>query len=456
MYPGEPGTLVYVSVDRRSEAGKQGSLRELFRICNPCLPAISFLVIAGKDDTMEVVLGLTFVLLVLGCIENAVHQRRLKSIPIRIHVNGTRGKSTTTRLIAGIFRQAGYRVIAKTTGTAARLIFEDGSEESIKRRRKPSVIEQVRIVAEAARRGADVLVVECMAIHPEMQWISERRILQSTIGVITNAREDHLDVMGPTRQDVASVLALAIPKAGKLVVGEQDYFAVFKEEAAKLGSSTYLADLDVTDAEMGFFSYAMFADNVACALKVGELLGVSPDVAWEGMATATPDPGSTQICCLEHSGVRIYFVNALAANDRRSTLLVWDRWRAVSTSLVFGKAPVVGLLHNRDDRSFRVPELTELASSELPLDFLFLTGALAPVSKRFLKIRGFDLRAVAAHKDPSPQEILDQISRRYEDDVVLFAYGNTRGFGQQLVDYFDRNGERIKNDLTSDRARPSF
>ena len=72
------------------------------------------------------VLVMTLALFVLGVLENALHQRNVEKIPIRIHVNGTRGKSTTTRLIAGILRQAGYRVVAKTTGTAARLIFEDG------------------------------------------------------------------------------------------------------------------------------------------------------------------------------------------------------------------------------------------------------------------------------------------------------------------------------------------
>ena len=179
---------------------------------------------------MEIVLVLTLTLLTLGILENTIHQRRLKQIPIRIHVNGTRGKSTTTRLIAGILRHAGYRVIAKTTGTAARLILEDGTEVPIQRKRTPSIAEQIKIVAEAARRGADVLVIECMAINPEMQWVSEQRILQSTIGVITNVREDHLDEMGATRKDVASVLALAIPKQARLVVGEEEFFEFFQEK----------------------------------------------------------------------------------------------------------------------------------------------------------------------------------------------------------------------------------
>lgn len=406
---------------------------------------------------MEIVpvLALTLTLLAMGLVENAIHQRNLRKIPIRIHVNGTRGKSTTTRLIAGILRQAGFRVIAKTTGTAARLIFEDGSEEPVKRRKKPSIIEQVRIVAEAARRRADVLVIECMAVHSEMQWVSEKRILQSTIGVITNAREDHLDVMGPTRQDVAACLALAIPRDGKLVVGEEEFLAFFGGEAEKLGTSTLLADIPIAEDDMDRFPYMMFQENVACALKVAELLAVPHSVAWEGMVRATPDLGSTQICSLKHKGGDIFFVNALAANDLTSTLLVWERWQELAEELGLTHTPVVGLLHNREDRSFRVPELAKLACSELPLKSLWLTGDLIPVTKRHLKRHGFDLGLVNTLKRPSPQRIVDQLTTKYKGDVVLFAYGNTQGFGQELSDFFIRNGVRVDYDHTSDGLRSS-
>lgn len=414
-------------------------------------------VVSWKGDKMGImpVLVLTLALLTMGLVENAIHQRNLKRIPIRIHVNGTRGKSTTTRLIAGLLRQAGYRVVAKTTGTAARLIFENGSEEPVKRRKKPSIIEQVRIVAEAARRRADVLVIECMAVHSEMQWVSEKRILQSTIGVITNAREDHIDVMGPKRQDVAASLSLAIPRNGKLVVGEEEFLALFREEAEKLGTSTILADTPIAKEDMERFPYMMFEENVACALKVGELLAVPPSVAWEGMVNATPDLGSTQICQLEHETGSIYFVNALAANDLTSTLLVWERWQALASELGLRQTPVVGLLHNRGDRSFRVPELAKLAGSELSLESLWLTGDLIPVTKRHLKKQGMDLGLVTTPKRPSPQRIVEQLADQYKGDVVLFAYGNTQGFGQELSDFFMRNGVRVEYDHTSDGLRSS-
>src|SRR5450631_4519454 len=62
------------------------------------------------------------------------HRRHLRAVPLRIHVAGTRGKSTTTRLIAAGLRAGGRRVMAKTTGTEPRLIGPDGTEAPWRRR----------------------------------------------------------------------------------------------------------------------------------------------------------------------------------------------------------------------------------------------------------------------------------------------------------------------------------
>ncbi len=72
-------------------------------------------------------------LVALGWIERRLHRRRLARIPIRIHVNGTRGKSSVTRLIAGGLRAGGIVTCAKTTGTLARLILPGGQQRPIAR-----------------------------------------------------------------------------------------------------------------------------------------------------------------------------------------------------------------------------------------------------------------------------------------------------------------------------------
>jgi len=173
---------------------------------------------------MYILTILTIFILLLGFLENYFHQKRIKKIPIRIHVNGTRGKSTTVRLIAATLKEAGYRVLAKTTGTSPRIILENGEEEIIQRRGTANIIEQKHFIKKAVQKGSNAIVVECMAVQPETQWVSEHKIIKSTIGVITNIREDHQDVYGPNLRDAADALKMTIPEHGYLVTAEKEFF----------------------------------------------------------------------------------------------------------------------------------------------------------------------------------------------------------------------------------------
>ena len=74
---------------------------------------------------IELTLGiLLLILLGLGLIEAHYHKLALAQLPIRIHVNGSRGKSSVTRLIASGLRAGGLKTLAKTTGTAPRILMK--------------------------------------------------------------------------------------------------------------------------------------------------------------------------------------------------------------------------------------------------------------------------------------------------------------------------------------------
>ena len=106
------------------------------------------------------------------------HRGNLRAVPVRIHVAGTRGKSTTVRMIAAGLRASGRRVLAKTTGSEPRLILPDGSEVAWPRRGAANIREQIRLFAKAVEFGADTVVVECMAVRPEFVWASEALLVQ--------------------------------------------------------------------------------------------------------------------------------------------------------------------------------------------------------------------------------------------------------------------------------------
>ena len=63
--------------------------------------------------------GTLIVVLAVWWLERRNYNRRLAGLKLRIYVNGIRGKSTVTRLVAGVLREAGIQTLAKTTGSAA-------------------------------------------------------------------------------------------------------------------------------------------------------------------------------------------------------------------------------------------------------------------------------------------------------------------------------------------------
>ena len=263
------------------------------------------------------------VLLIAGIVEQRRHQRNLDTIPSRILVNGIRGKSSVTRLCAGALRAGGLTVVAKTTGTAARFIHPDATEEPVHRKFGiANVVEQIGIVRQAAAAQPDVLVMECMAVMPALQEINQTKLIQSTIGVLSNVREDHLQEMGPTLQDVARSLSRSMPVGGVCVTAERDLLDVLQEEADKRSCQLIaVSSEDITDDDMAGFSYHSFKENVAIALEVARLLGVPRELALKGMWQAPPDPGVLTVESYRFGSKTLRFANVFAANDPRSTVM---------------------------------------------------------------------------------------------------------------------------------------
>ena len=185
-----------------------------------------------------------------------------------------------------------------------------------------NIIEQKQAVMMAAAQRAEALVVECMALQPHRHWLSESKLVRATHGVITNARPDHLDVMGPNEEDVAHALAATVPVGGVFFTAERTHRAFFQQvcedRGTKFRGSEEISS-PVTEDDLEGFSYLEHKDNVELALSVCEELGIDKDTALRGMWRAKPDPGAMTEADVEFFGRRIVFVNGFAANDPEST-----------------------------------------------------------------------------------------------------------------------------------------
>lgn len=49
----------------------------------------------------------------IGIYEKRRHQQNIDALPVRVNINGIRGKSTVTRLTTGILIEAGYKTVGK-------------------------------------------------------------------------------------------------------------------------------------------------------------------------------------------------------------------------------------------------------------------------------------------------------------------------------------------------------
>ncbi|NIN72575.1 MAG: poly-gamma-glutamate synthase PgsB, partial [Gemmatimonadetes bacterium] len=158
-----------------------------------------------------------------------------KAIPLTITVTGTRGKTSVTRLLASVLRASGKRVLAKTTGSEPVLILPDGAERKIRRRGRPSIIEQKHVVRLAAQLGVDAAVVEVMSIHPENHLVEGQQLLKPDLVIATNFRVDHSAALGETRESVAAALALDVPPGARAFVPQRECLPAFRAALRERG-----------------------------------------------------------------------------------------------------------------------------------------------------------------------------------------------------------------------------
>lgn len=236
---------------------------------------------------MMVLIPLFLILLLfLGYKEYKSHQKNVDSIPIRININGIRGKSTVTRLTTGILTEAGYDTVGKTTGTSARIIYWDEKDEVpiIRRAEGANISEQVKVIKLASEKKAQALVSECMAVNPDYQVVFQDRMLQANIGVIVNVLEDHLDVMGPTLDQIAEAFVATIPYNGKLIVSEGPYVDFYRKKAEERNTEIIVANnAEITDDFLSQFNYMVFPENASLALAVARALDIDDETARRGM-----------------------------------------------------------------------------------------------------------------------------------------------------------------------------
>ncbi|WP_223376830.1 poly-gamma-glutamate synthase PgsB [Schnuerera sp. xch1] len=376
-------------------------------------------------------IGAIIFVFILGVYEQIKHNKMLKLIELRINVNGTRGKSTATRLITGILKEAGIKVVGKTTGTSARIIYWDKEEEEpIERGRLgPNIIEQKSVVKKVAKLGASAFVTECMAVNPDYQITFQEKLVKANIGVIVNVREDHMDLCGPTKDFIAESFTATIPKNGTLVVSDSEYNDYFAEEARKRNCEIIIAkEKDVPDGYLEKFSYITFHENVAIALAVAKALNIDKDIALRGMLKANPDVGALIVHTLNNEKPA-YFVNGFAANDPSSTLMIWNHITAIG----YPTKNSMIIVNCRPDRVDRTLQIAEDVLPNMDIDVLVAMGQSVKPITEGVNAERISTQEYINAEGLSPYEVYEMI-KDYFSDRTIFGIGNIHGGGEELAD----------------------
>jgi poly-gamma-glutamate synthase PgsB/CapB len=380
-----------------------------------------------------VYISLLSIVLIYLVLEKVLYRRRLRLIPLRIHVNGTRGKTTVTCLTAELLRRAGIRTLAKTTGDHPVLILPDGRPMPIRRRGPARIHEQMRVVRRAAREGAQAVVLECMALEPHLQEVSEQAMVCSSIGVITNVRPDHFEVMGGGLDGVADALSRTIPNGSALVTESGPYEGLFRERAGTLGAAICVAEA-ARPLSAGGAADLILLENLALVRAVGLQAGL-PSIQVDDLLQGIAARGAQRSIRYAGTGSRrIGLIDAFSANDTISTARV--QAALLSSGEMDDPSPVVALLNTRADRPLRTLSFAEFIAGQTCYQAIILAGDGGFLARRQLRRRVVSA-PIFTLTEREPSRLLSAIARLTGTlSFTLVGMGNHRGAGEALRRYF--------------------
>jgi dihydrofolate synthase/folylpolyglutamate synthase len=370
-----------------------------------------------------------------------------------IHVVGTNGKSSTTRMIAAILARHGHRVgtylsphlvsycerirvddadltpaefaaAVERALRAAELVDRSAAEDD---RVTQFEVLTAAAYSELARRQVEVAVIEA-GLGGRYDATS---VIASRVQVLTSVGLEHTRWLGPTVEAIAREKLDVVRPGGTLVLGpgmHPDAVAVAEEVAADRGARIVRAGEDpgAPVGALGTFQRRNFAVARAAAEA---FLGTLDDVAVAAAAADTRVPGRLQV-----------------VDERPLTLLDGahnpDGIAALAESLpsITGGRPLVGVVSILDDK-----DATAMLRTLAPLcDALVLTASQNPRAlppPTLLSLVG-QLSGPPSEAVRDPRAALARARRRAGTDGVVLATGSIYLIADLLRDPARAGGRR--------------
>lgn len=316
------------------------------------------------------------------------YARRLrKSLSLVLGGWGTRGKSGTERLKAGLMNAVGPSIVSKTTGCEAMFLIGTpfgGLTEMFLFRPydKATIWEQFNLMKTSKGLKARVFLWECMGLNPAYVRVLQQDWMRDDIGTITNTYPDHEDVQGPAGRNIPEVMCEFIPAGSQLLTTEEEMLPILEEGAATRGTdmrSVGWKEAGLVHKDLlARFPYEEHPYNIALVTAMGDELGLEADYCVREMSDrVVADLGVLKTYPRSLiNGRTLEFVMGMSANERFGAMGNWTRMGFDQHDLgVDPEIFISTVVNNRADRVPRSRVFARMLVHDIAADRHFLIGS---------------------------------------------------------------------------------
>jgi dihydrofolate synthase/folylpolyglutamate synthase len=213
-----------------------------------------------------------------------------------IHVVGTNGKSTTTRMIEALLTDAGLRVGAYLSphvrGWSERIRIGGAEADfevvatGVRPRAEALQATQFEALTAAALHAFAEAEVDVAVVEAGLGGrYDATNVLESRVVVLTNVALDHMDVLGDTREAIAEEKLAVVRRGCTVVLGQDEWRPIAEANGAGLvlfpGSSNLAVAIAAAESFLGRPVDPHAADEITLPGRL-ERRGEEPLEIWDG------------------------------------------------------------------------------------------------------------------------------------------------------------------------------
>jgi poly-gamma-glutamate synthase PgsB/CapB len=361
---------------------------------------------------------ISFLLLLLAyfTIEYLLIKTCLKKIPLRIMVNGTRGKSTTVKIIYEILRQEKHKVFAKTTGEKPTQYLPNGANKSISRFSPATILENIRLLRSWAHESPDSVIMECMALQPETQFVLSNRIFHPNHILITNIAMDHAEMMGQDEEEIAKTIFHSLRREAEIFIDNKVYKSFYTSE-----DLPNLHEIKLSEAfpeRIDHIPPEILDQNWTLIKYVAQYLKLDSQTVYQCFKNEWCKISNNIYLSLPDLNISIW--NLFSVNDTKSTNLFIQH----SRNNLSQNSQIIILLNTRKDRPLRTKQFAEFLKMEFQESNIWLTGTDRQLGRNLLEREGIDPKFIFIK---SQRVILEELNAGYPVSTTVYCMGNFKG-----------------------------